>query len=165
MSDDIIEEQYLSFEIEKENYAFPLVEVMEIIVDQEITPLPNVSPYLSGVLNLRGEVIPVFSLRKMLHKKEAEILKSEETNKNCIIILMIKNKKYGMRVDIVNEVVNIPKEKIFPSPEYSSKEENIEKLVSINGIGKITEEQVVVILDVSSVVHSIAENAQEKKYS
>jgi hypothetical protein len=72
--DNSIEEQYLSFKIEKEDYAFPLIEVMEIIMDQEITPLPNVSPYLLGVLNLRGEVIPVFSLRKMFHKEEAEVL-------------------------------------------------------------------------------------------
>lgn len=57
--------QYIEFCVDEENYAIPISEIHEIIKMQEITEIPNSLAYVQGVINLRGKIVPVISLRSL----------------------------------------------------------------------------------------------------
>ena len=98
--------KYLTFSVAKEEYGISIMKVKEIIEGMSITCLPEVPPYVKGVINLRGKIIPVVDLRTKLG-----ILDSEYTDRPCIIVVEItRNERTvltGMVVDKVSEVLHM----------------------------------------------------------
>ena len=85
--------------------------VVEIITNHPITPLPLVPDYIFGIINLRGQIIPIVDICCFLGR-------DEESN-SCIIILQTQDTQIGILVDQVEKMVDIPVGSIVPSPSQS----------------------------------------------
>ena len=110
--------KYLTFALANEAYGIPVLKVREIITMLHITTVPQMPPYVKGVINLRGKVIPVIDLRTKLGLPEAEI-----TESNCIVVVQIgintnDLKHIGLIVDAVDEVANVSVEDSEPAPDF-----------------------------------------------
>jgi purine-binding chemotaxis protein CheW len=104
--------QLVSFRLGQEEYGIDILCVQEIIRVPRITPIPNTPPYVEGVLNLRGRVIPVISLRRRLGLPEAE-----EGKETRIIVADLSPNTVGFIVDCVSEVIRVPASQIAEAPE------------------------------------------------
>ncbi|MGF7045885.1 purine-binding chemotaxis protein CheW [Paenibacillus sp. DS2015] len=93
------QEQYIEFAIEEEHYAIHIQDIHEIIKIQDITQLPNVISYVEGVINLRGKIVPVISLRKFFDLEEKEYSRTTR-----IIVVHHQEDTVGIIVDRVNKV-------------------------------------------------------------
>lgn len=110
--------KFLTFSLAEESYGVPVLKVREIITMLHITTVPQMPPYVKGVINLRGKVIPVIDLRTKLGLPAAEL-----TDSNCIVVVQIAQagmevKNIGLIVDAVQEVVNLTQEDIEPAPDF-----------------------------------------------
>ncbi|MFT3952418.1 MAG: chemotaxis protein CheW [Oscillospiraceae bacterium] len=105
-------EKFLSFLIGERHYAFPISEVQEIVEVQEITDVPEFPYYVKGVINLRGVIIPVISVRMRFNKPEIEF-----DDRTCIIVLRTEGVEAGFIVDTVEEVIDLDKKDISPVPD------------------------------------------------
>lgn len=103
-------EQYIQFEIGQEKYAIHISEIHEIIKMQEISEIPNVKPYVKGVINLRGKIVPVISLRELFGLEKEEYKKQTR-----IIVVNHKDETVGIIVDRVDKVTTFSD--IQPPPE------------------------------------------------
>lgn len=93
-------ERYLAFQLGKEQYAIPLLQVKEVIEMTEPTPMPKSPPFFKGIINLRGQVISVLDLRAKL-----QLQKIENGPKTAIIILDLDPElSIGVIVDRINSV-------------------------------------------------------------
>ncbi|WP_138494624.1 chemotaxis protein CheW [Paenibacillus pinistramenti] len=105
-----INEQYVEFGVDDEQYAIRIQEIHEIIKMQEITQLPNVKAYVKGVINLRGKIIPVLSLRSFFGLEDQPHTKSSR-----IIVVHHTEDTVGIMVDRVSKVTTFSD--IQPPPE------------------------------------------------
>ena len=103
-------EQYVEFGVGGENYAIRIADVHEIIKLQDITDIPNCHYYVRGVINLRGKIVPVISLRSLFALEE-----SEPTKASRIVVVAHANDAVGLIVDHVNQVTLFSD--IQPPPE------------------------------------------------
>lgn len=98
--------KYLTFKLAGEEYGIGILQVREINGLMEITPVPRMSDWVRGVINLRGKVIPVIDLRLRFGLPQIQ-----DTKQTCIIVVDVKFQEYttlvGILVDTVSEVVNI----------------------------------------------------------
>jgi len=101
--------QIVVFELDGQFYALPILEIQEIIRPVSVTPVPNTNKYVEGVINLRGNVIPIVNLRKRLGLSETE--KNDETR---IIVVEYNDEKIGLIVDRVLEVSQYEESEIEP---------------------------------------------------
>lgn len=123
-----VTQQYIVVRLGEEQYGVDIRYIDNIVRMQKITRVPKVAPYLKGVINLRGEVIPIMSLRLKMFLPEDEITKATR-------IIILKLEQYGsigVIVDEVKEVVTLDEEHI-EKVSYDSKEE---RLNFLGGIGK-----------------------------
>jgi purine-binding chemotaxis protein CheW len=113
--------QLVSFMLEKEEYGVEVLKVREIIRMPVITKMPNTPEYVEGIINLRGKVIPIISLRKRFG-----LVESENNSHTRIIIMDVAGSLNGFIVDAVSEVIRIHSSDIQPPPS----------LVLSGGIGR-----------------------------
>lgn len=104
------QEQYVEFGIEQEQYAIRIEDIHEIIKIQDITAIPNVKDYVKGVINLRGRIVPVISLRCFFGSEEVPFTKSSR-----IVVIHHQEEAVGIIVDRVNKVTTFSD--IQPPPE------------------------------------------------
>ncbi|CCQ97166.1 putative chemotaxis protein CheW [[Clostridium] ultunense Esp] len=102
--------QYIEVGIGKERYALKIYDIHEIIKMQDITEIPNSKPYVKGVINLRGKIVPIISLRNLFGLGEESYTKSTR-----IVVVNHANEMVGIVVDRVNQVTTITD--IQPPPE------------------------------------------------
>src|SRR5262245_4292020 len=113
--------KYLTFQLGSESYGVSVLKVREIIRVLDITPVPQMPPYVKGVINLRGKVVPIVDLRVKFALAQAEA--SERT---CIVVVQVKTISgslafMGFIVDGVEEVVNFSANDIEKTPDFGSK--------------------------------------------
>ncbi|MBP1990688.1 chemotaxis protein CheW [Paenibacillus eucommiae] len=107
------QDQYIEMTVGKESYAIRIEEIHEIIKMQAITDIPQSKHYVKGVINLRGKVVPVVSLRSLFS------LPDEAFTKNTrIVVVRHQEESIGIIVDQVNKVTTYPE--IGPPPERVS---------------------------------------------
>lgn len=134
--------QYIVIRLGAEQYGIDIRYIDNIVRMQNITRVPKVPAYLKGVINLRGEVIPVMSIRLKMNLDADEI-----TRTSRIIILKLEQQgNVGIVVDEVKEVVTLTADEI-EKVAYDSKEG---KVNFINGVGKHNGE-LISLLDLNSV--------------
>jgi len=131
-------EKYLTFRVGEEDYGISIHYVSEIVGLQKITPVPDVPPYVKGVINLRGKIIPVLDMRLRLGMPERSY-----DERTCIIVVNVEGDLLGLIVDRVNEVTDIPQEQIEPPPS--------EEGGFVMGLGKVGE-GVKILLDVHKIL-------------
>lgn len=148
-------QKFLAFYLNDKNYAFQILKVNEVIQLPEVTPVPKTPEYMRGVINLRGQIIPIIDLRLAL--KMAEVEYDKQT---CVIIVKIKilhqEKMIGFIVDCVSEVFEIESVNIELPPNYGEKMNND----FLKGIGKV-KEKIVMLLDIDKILSSDIENFLE----
>jgi purine-binding chemotaxis protein CheW len=109
--------KYLTFALSGQEYGISILRVKEIIELMPTTPVPQVQPYVKGIINLRGKVIPVVDLKLRL-----DLNGTEFTDRSCIIVVEIKGKDgaalIGTMVDSVSDVVYIRGEDIQDTPVF-----------------------------------------------
>ncbi len=150
------ENKYLTFWIDGELFGIPISDVVQIISMQKIIPLPDFPAYAKGIINLRGNIVPVIDMRIRLKRPEAEYNES-----TCIVVTNIHGNYIGFIVDTVDEVTDINNDKISPPPKVTKEIVN-RYLTGIGQIGK----KVVLLLDVSKIFSDsefdeVTETAQE----
>ncbi|MCP4455884.1 MAG: purine-binding chemotaxis protein CheW [Planctomycetes bacterium] len=140
------EGKYLTFALAHEEYGLEILKVREIIGYMEITAVPQTPHHVKGVINLRGQVIPVIDLRAKFGMETTEV--TEET---CIIVVEISQGTLsfstGIVVDHVQEVLDIKGQDIEEAPQFGSS-------VNTNfilGMGKI-DDSVKILLDIDRVL-------------
>jgi len=111
--------QYLTFLVENESFAVSILDVKEIIEIANVTRVPLTPDYIHGVINLRGNVVPVIDLAARLKHRRAEISK-----RSCIVLVEMDTQEgsqlIGMLVDEVREILEIPQANIQPAPDFGS---------------------------------------------
>ncbi|WP_099205291.1 chemotaxis protein CheW [Scatolibacter rhodanostii] len=103
--------RYLLFNCSDMLYGVPLVLVLEIIQTKNITYLPGVAPYIKGIINLRGKILPVLDIRLKFGIEERPY-----DDKTCIIVSEIRDMQVGLIVDSVSEVVTVDSENLAAPP-------------------------------------------------
>ena len=142
-NEDTQANKYLFFRIAKESYGIGIRHIIEIIELQTISTIPDMPVYVTGVINLRGKVIPIVNLRLRFGFDMREY-----DDRTCIVVAELDRILIGFIVDSVEEVLEIPEKGIEPPPNF--------KTVSgkdryISGMGKVGE-TVKILLDVEKIV-------------
>lgn len=110
---------YLTFKLGNETFAANVAYVLHILGIPEITKMPNSPDYVLGVMNLRGQVLPVIDPHPRF-----KIEPQESTKDTCVVVLEInvKDEKFqiGSLMDSVQEVIEISDEEILPPPELGT---------------------------------------------
>ncbi|ACO03989.1 MAG TPA: chemotaxis protein CheW [Persephonella sp.] len=106
------EERLITFRLNQELIGVNIQDVIKITKDIEITPVPKTKDYILGVMNLRGNIIPVVTLKKKFNLPE----KSEEDSKKTIVVVETELGHIGILVDKVEGAININPDEIQPAP-------------------------------------------------
>ena len=137
----VVTRQYVIMTIENEFFGIDIAHVNSIINYCDITSMPNTPEYLMGIINLRGRIVPVISLRRRMHLDDDVI--SKDTR--IVVLEMEDESLLGVIADAVTEVAEISSNDIqAPSPLLKSPE------TFISGIGK-KDEALVSIFEVKSI--------------
>jgi purine-binding chemotaxis protein CheW len=144
--------QLISFEVGDEEYGLEILRVKEVIRIREITRLPKAPRFVKGIINLRGDVIPIIDLRDRfgLEHKEYTVM-------TRVIVVDVEGKLVGMVVDAASQVVRIPSDQIEPPPpivggisaEY------------IKGVGKL-DDRLVILLNIDRIL-TVEEKVELRK--
>jgi purine-binding chemotaxis protein CheW len=144
------EEQLVTFSLATEEFGVDIMKVQEIIRIPPITRVPKAPNYVEGVINLRGNVIPVVNLRVRFGMPQ-----EEETELSRIVVLQVNGKVFGVRVDGVTEVLRLDSESIEPPPPVAlGMDANF-----IRGVGKIGE-RLLILLNLDQLMGGDALNEQ-----
>lgn len=135
--------QYIVVKIGNEQYGIDIQYIDNIVRNQKITRVPKAQPYFKGVINLRGEIIPVMSIRLRLGLEDDDF-----TDKTRIIIIKIDSSTIGVVVDQVKEVVTLSQDNVEKVTRTAS-DDAFSNYIS--GIGKSNDE-LISLLDIVSLV-------------
>jgi purine-binding chemotaxis protein CheW len=141
--------KYLTFALGKEEYGIEILKVREIIGYMTITGIPQMPDYVKGIINLRGQVIPVVDLRSRFGMEMKEI-----TDQTCIIVVDIHQSDRsffaGLVVDHVQEVLNIEGGNIDDAPQFGT-DVNTDFLLGIGKAGSAIK----LLLDIDRVLEGM----------
>lgn len=133
--------QLVSFMVGTEEFAVPILAVQEINRMMQITKVPQSPPFIEGVINLRGKIIPVMDLRKRFGIESAE-----QSTDERIIVVEVGSRVIGFTVDRVNEVLRISAEIVEPPPSMVCGVESD----YVQGVGKL-EDRLLILLDLQKL--------------
>ena len=138
--------KYLTFNLVGEEYGLEILKVQEIIGIMTVTRVPKTPNFVRGVINLRGQVIPVIDLRLKFG-----VDSQEDTERTCIIVVQIghgdKDVTMGIIVDEVSEVLDVAEDQIEDAPSFGASVET----EFIMGMGKVGQ-KVIMFLDIDKVL-------------
>ncbi|MDE2571728.1 MAG: purine-binding chemotaxis protein CheW [bacterium] len=140
--------QVVSFSLGKEEYGVDIAQVQEINRMVQITHVPRAPHFMEGVINLRGQLIPIIDLRARF-----DMPRAEHTKNTRIVVTDIGTKRVGMVVDAVSEVLRLPVEQVEEAPEMISGVDT----EYIRGVGKLGD-RLIIMLDLQRVI-----SASEKR--
>ena len=135
-NEDTLRNMYLTFRLGNEDYGIEIRYVTEIVGMQKITEVPDMPLFVKGVVNLRGQVIPVLDMRLRFNMEPRDY-----DERTCIIVVNINSSQVGLVVDTVNEVRNINDDQISPPPRTAG----ASSAQYIQGMGKVGEEVIILL--------------------
>lgn len=142
------ENQFVIFRLGDEKYAVDILNVGGISEYREMTKVPNAPAFIDGIINLRGDIIPIVNL-----KKRFNIAEKQADSDTRIIINNIKGKDIGFIVDEASQVIKIDDADIEEAPEIIKGADR----QYISGVGKVND-QIVILLNLEKVL-----NEEEQK--
>jgi len=146
--DAAVATQYLTFTLGEEEFALDISKVREVLDYTTITKVPRMPDFLRGVINLRGNVVPVVDLRMKLGMSA-----TERTVNTCIVITEIEmdgeTLHIGALADSVQEVLDLDESQVQPPPKFGSRID----IEFIRGMGK-RDDRFLIILDIDKVLTS-----------
>lgn len=110
-----VSRELIAFRIGDQEFCVNIMSVREIRGWTPATPLPHAPPYVMGVINLRGAVLPIIDLSARLGMKDAE-----PTARHVIIVAQVRSRVVGLLVEAVSDILTITEDNIQPVPEVSS---------------------------------------------
>ena len=137
---DISTERYLTFRSDGVTMGVSTNYVIEIITDNFITELPRVPDYIRGIINMRGQIVPIIDIRLKMGRGMSEYMDT-----TCIIVLDIDTVYIGIIVDSVQQVLDVDKTQISPIPV-----EDHQKLV--NGMISLSSQEVLLFLNCEELI-------------
>lgn len=140
----------VTFMLGEETFGISIMKVNEIVRIKEIVKLPHAPDFIEGVINLRGNIIPILNIKKKFVMPKAEI---EPTSK-IVVCDIEEDIKVGLVVDQVKNILNISKDKIEPVPALTTAIMDVKML---EGIVK-TDNQLIILLKIDALI-----NHEEKK--
>ena len=141
----IEEEQLVTFKLGNEEFGIKITDVQEINRMTDITHMPNAPVYIDGLVNLRGNIIPVLNLRRRFG-----LVEKQRDDATRIIIVDVGNRKTGVMVDAVSEVLRFDTSLVEETPQIVS--ENLDAKY-ISGVGKLNGgKRMVMIIDLAEVL-------------
>lgn len=141
----IAEEQLVTFKLENEEFGIKITEVQEINRMTDITHMPKAPLYIDGLVNLRGNIIPVLNLRRRFGLTE-----KQRDDATRIIIVDVGNNKTGVMVDAVSEVLRFESSLVEDTPQIVS--EHLDAKY-ISGVGKLNDgKRMIMIIDLVQVL-------------
>jgi purine-binding chemotaxis protein CheW len=135
-------ERYLTFRTDNLIFGVSTNYIIEIITNHAITTMPMMPIYVKGIINLRGQIVPIIDIRLRLGKSEIEY-----TNTTCVIVLNVDSVFIGIIVDAVEQVLDIDYSQISSVPAN-----NREELVS--GMISMPDNKVVLLMDCETLVNN-----------
>lgn len=136
-------ERYLTFQSDNLTFGVSTNYIIEIITNHTLTSLPMMPAFVKGIINLRGQIIPIIDIRLRMRKPEIEY-----TSASCIIVLDFDSVSIGIIVDAVEQVLDIDYSRISPVPAN-----NQEELVS--GMISLPDGTVVLLLDCDALINHL----------
>ena len=148
-SSSIITNKYLTFVLATEEYAVDILRVQEIKGWSKVTPIPNTPPYICGVINLRGTIVPVIDLRLRF-----SLTHQEYGTMTVIVVVKVlsqngKERIMGVVVDAVSDVYDVSENELKPPPDFGS----VISTEFVKGLATV-EEKMVIVLDVDKLLNS-----------
>ena len=144
MKSELTDIQIACFRLMDDLYAVDIMRIKEIIRPQKLTPLPKAPPFVEGVINLRGTVIPVVDLRKKF-----DMPGRADSRFTRLLIVRLTSQTIGLVVDDVTEVITVPVKEIKPPPAVSK------GLVADHLLGVcLSGESLVMLLDIDRLFSS-----------
>jgi|SRR5882724_5005638 len=140
--------QLVSFRVEDEEFGLEILRVQEIIRVQQLTRVPASPDFIEGVINLRGRVIPVISLRKRFGLGSTPLDKQTR-----IIVVEVNGAVLGFMVDAVSEVLRLPTNTVEPAPRLGRVEREY-----VRGVGKL-DNRLLILLDIDLLMSEAEEDA------
>lgn len=137
-------QEYLTFTLGEEEYAIDILKVQEIRGYDTVTSIAHAPPFIKGVINLRGTIVPIVDLRIKFGVGVVEY-----TPFTVTIILNVGGRVVGMVVDSVSDVLALESSKILPAPEFSSSLDTR----YIHGLGSI-DERMLIVVDIEKLMLS-----------
>lgn len=138
------QQEFLTFVLGDENYALDIMTVKEIRGYEQVTKIANAPDYIKGVLNLRGDIVPIIDLRIKFQVGEATY--DEFT---IVIMLMIADRVVGIVVDEVSDVIKVDDEAIRPPPEFGVAFDS----AYLHGLTTINE-QMIILVNIQKLISS-----------
>lgn len=137
------ENQFVVFRLGKSEFGIDIMNVKEISAYEESTSVPNAPSFIEGVLNFRGNVIPIINLKERL-----KLGKSEVTKDTRIIVVTIEEKEVGFIVDEASQTLRVTNDKIDPVPSFTG---GVDRRY-ITGVGKLDERRLLIIIDLMKIL-------------
>lgn len=141
--EDVVAQQFLTFNLAGEEYGINITRVQEIKGWLPVTEIPNTPEYVSGVLNLRGHIVPVMDLRIRFNLEKIDY----SQNTVIIVLTLDRNRNIGIIVDAVSDVLNVNKDEIKEAPDFG---ENV-KVEMISGLAT-SGNKLVMLLDIDKLL-------------
>lgn len=137
-------QEFLTFSLGDENYAIDILTVKEIRGYESVTKIANAPPFIKGVINQRGDIVPIVDLR--IKFNVGQVTYDEFT---IVIVLHIRSRIVGIVVDGVSDVVGLSKEQLRPPPDFgvAFNSRYLLGLASVN-------EQMIILVDINELISS-----------
>ncbi len=119
MSDTETALQLVTFRLGDEQYGIDIMDVEGIVRIEDVRPIPNAPAYVEGILNLRGEIIPVINLHRRFRISQAD-LSEEDLLLSGFVIVNLGGRHLAIRIDMVSSVVTVASSDIQPPPPVIS---------------------------------------------
>ncbi len=142
--EDAQKDRFMTFEIADQDYGIDIMHVTEIVGLQDIAVVPDVPHFVKGMINLRGNVVPVIDVRLRFGLTEGQY-----DDRTCVVVVTLETSTIGMIVDRVNEVRVITENNISPPPQGGDASAGGQY---ITGLGRDGEE-VTVLLDLEQLLN------------
>lgn len=141
--EDTQKDKYLTFQLADEVYGIEIYHVTEVVGLQKITKVPDMPDFVKGVINLRGQVIPVMDVRIRFKMPPRDY-----DDRTCVVVVNVKETAIGLVVDEVSEVLDIPEKQIEPPPKVSKSGTSR----FVQGLGKVGD-RVTIILNAKKLLY------------
>ncbi|NOY66115.1 MAG: purine-binding chemotaxis protein CheW [Gammaproteobacteria bacterium] len=143
-----VENQYLTFILNDEEYGVDILRVQEIRGWESVTSVPNAPEYLKGVINIRGTIVPIVDLRMRFGMDNLEYGPI-----TVVIVLKVigdnRERVMGIVVDTVSDTYDVPEDSIKPAPDFGDKIE----VAFVKGLATVNE-KMLILLDIDKLLNS-----------
>jgi len=136
--------EFLAFKLGAEEYGIDILRVQEIRSYEEPTRIANAPPFVKGVVNLRGVIVPIIDMRLKFNLSQANY-----DDFTVVIVLNIGSRVVGMVVDAVSDVITLKPEQLRPVPEFNSTIAS-DHLLAIGAV----EDRMLILVDIEKLMTS-----------